>query len=100
MIAIRKETSAFADFNNRELLEIDNEHLLCFIRFNHQRPSERVLVVANFDANPQYLNLDTVNGRGIKLYGHFIDLYSGRSPTRHDRRIVLQPYQFYWLTDI
>ncbi|MGZ8908077.1 MAG: alpha-glucosidase C-terminal domain-containing protein, partial [Methylobacter sp.] len=100
MIAIRKETSAFADFNNRELLDVDNEHLLCFIRFNHLRPSERVLVVANFDANPQYLDLDVISGRGINLYGQFVDLYSGRSPAQYDRRIVLQAYQFYWLTEI
>jgi amylosucrase len=100
MIAIRKETSSFADFNNRELLDVNNEHLLCFIRFNHQRPSERVLVVANFDANPQYLDLDVISGIGINLYGHFIDLYSGRNPAQYGSRIVLQGYQFYWLTEI
>jgi amylosucrase len=100
MIAIRKETSAFADFNNRELLDINNEHLLCFIRFNHQRPSERVLVITNFDAKPQYLDLEVLSSKGINLYGKFTDLYSGRSPTQYDRRIVLQAYQFYWLTEI
>ena len=98
MIAIRKETSAFADFNNRELLNVNNEHLLCFIRFNYQRPPERVLVVVNFDANPQYLDLDDIGGRGANLKGHFIDLYSGSKPARFDRWIVLQPFQFYWLT--
>jgi len=100
MIAIRKETSAFADFNDRELLDVNNEHLFCFIRFNYQRPSERVLVVANFDANPQYLDLEVISARGIKPYGQFIDLYSGKSPAQYDRRIVLQAYQFYWLTEI
>lgn len=99
MIAIRKEMSAFADFNNREILETDNEHLLCFIRFNYQRPSERVLVVANFDSNPQYLDLDVLNNRGIKLNG-LTDLYTGRNPAQIDRRIALQAYQFYWLTDL
>ncbi|CAG0941695.1 partial amylosucrase, partial [Candidatus Brocadiaceae bacterium] len=77
MIAIRKEISAFADFNNRELLTINNEHLLCFIRFNHQRPSERVLVIANFDAEPQYLNLEEISNKGINPYAQFIDLYTG-----------------------
>ncbi|PPD46324.1 MAG: alpha-amylase [Methylobacter sp.] len=100
MIAIRKETSAFADFNNRELLDAQNEHVLCFNRFNHQRPSERVLVVANFDANPQYLDLDINIGRGVNLHGQFIDLYSGQKPTQYDRRIVLQGHQFYWLTEM
>jgi len=100
MIAIRKETSAFADFNNRELLDAHNEHLLCFNRFNHQRPSERVLVIANFDASPQYLDLDSHTGRGINFHGQFIDLYSGQKPTQQDSRIVLQGHQFYWLTEM
>lgn len=100
MIAIRKETSAFADFNNRELIDVDNEHLLCFIRFNHQRPSERVLVIANFDANPQYLDLYLLRSHGIDPYGQFIDLYTGSKPAQFEQRIVLQGFQFYWLTQI
>lgn len=100
MIAIRKETSAFADFNNRELLDVNNDHLLCFTRFNHQRPSEKVLVVANFDANPQYLDLDVLSGKGMSFHRQFIDLYSGRNPAQYGRRIVLQAWQFYWLTEI
>ncbi|ESS71834.1 amylosucrase Ams [Methyloglobulus morosus KoM1] len=100
MIAIRKETSAFADFNSRELLDVNNEHLLCFIRFNHQRPSERVIVIANFDAKPQHLDLEVISGKGINLYGQFNDLYTGRNIAQYDRQIVLQAYQFYWLTEI
>lgn len=100
MISIRKETSAFADFNNRELLDVNNEHLLCFVRFNHQRPSERVLVIANFDASPQYLDLEVVSGIGITLHARFIDIYSGKRPAQYDRRIVLPAYHFYWLTEI
>jgi amylosucrase len=98
MIAIRKEISAFADFNNREILDTNNEHLLCFIRFNHLRPSERVLVVANFDGSPQYLDLEAIGSYGIDRYGQFIDLYTGSKPAQFDQRIVLTPYQFYWLT--
>ncbi|WGV25233.1 amylosucrase [Halotia branconii] len=99
MIAIRKEISAFADFNNRELLHLENEHLLCFIRFNHQRPSEKVLVVANFDANPQYLYLDSLRNTGFNIYGQFVDLYSGIKPEQYDGRITVEGYQFYWLTE-
>jgi len=99
MIAIRKEISAFADFNNRELLQIDNPHLLCFMRFDPQRPSEKVLAIANFDANPQYLDLETISNAGFSVYSRFVDLYSGKMPSQHDGRIVLHGYQFYWLTD-
>ena len=100
MIAIRKETSAFADFNNRELIDVDNEHLLCFMRFDHQRPSERVLVIANFDSKPQYLDLYLLRSSGIDPYGQFIDLYSGSKPAQFEQRVVLQGFQFYWLTQI
>lgn len=99
MIAIRKETSAFADFNNREIVDVDNEHLLCFTRFDHLRTSERVLVIANFDSHPQYLDLELLRSQGINPYAQLIDLYSGSSPAQFEQRIVLQPFQFYWLTD-
>ncbi|MBH8554230.1 alpha-glucosidase C-terminal domain-containing protein [Nostocaceae cyanobacterium CENA357] len=99
MIAIRKEISAFADFNNRELLHLENEHLLCFIRFNHQRPSEKVLVIANFDANPQYLYLESLRNTGFNVYSRFVDLYSGTKPEQCDSCITLEGYQFYWLTE-
>jgi amylosucrase len=99
MIAIRKEISAFADFNNRELLHVNNEHLLCFVRFNHQRPSEKVLVVANFDANPQHLDIELLRSTGFNIYSRFIDLYSGTKPLQSDGHITLQGYEFYWLTE-
>ena len=51
----------FADFGNRELLDVNNEHLLFFSRFNPQRSSEKVL----FNAVFQYLDLIFSNGRGI-----------------------------------
>ncbi|OUC16145.1 MAG: alpha-amylase [Alkalinema sp. CACIAM 70d] len=99
MIAIRKEISAFADFDNRELLTIENEHLLCFTRFNHQRPSEKVLVIANFNAQPQSIELEALRLAGFNLYGQWIDLYSGRKPDQDDRGIVLEGFQFCWLTE-
>ncbi|MGR8929390.1 MAG: alpha-amylase family glycosyl hydrolase [Gammaproteobacteria bacterium] len=100
MIAIRKETSAFADFNNRELVDAGNEHLLCYIRFNHQRPSEQVLVVANFDDQPQYLDLNNIKSAGVDPNGQFIELISGSKPAQYEQQIVLQGFQFYWLTQI
>ena len=51
MIAVRKEISVFADFNNRELIEVENENLFVFGRYNLNKPSDQVLVVANFNGN-------------------------------------------------
>jgi amylosucrase len=98
MIAIRKEISAFADFNNREILYLENPHLLAFVRFNHLRPSELVLVVANFNNQPQFFDLDSLVPTVFSSHDRLIDLHSGRSPSQSSSRIVLQAYQFYWLT--
>ena len=48
MIALRKETTAFADFDNRQLLAVDNPHLLVFSRNDPQNSRNRVLVIGNF----------------------------------------------------
>jgi amylosucrase len=100
LIAIRKETSAFADFNNRELVDTDNIHLLCFIRYNHVRQSERVIIIANFDAQTYALPLAQLKGHGVHEDAQFIDLFSGRRPGQENGQIVLEPYQFYWLTEL
>ncbi len=99
MIAVRKEISAFADFNNRELLQVNNQHILCYIRFDRTHSSEKVLVIANFHAQPQYLDLEDLRYKGIDPHHRFIDLYSGKTPARHDSRIVLPGYKFYWLKE-
>ena len=41
LIAVRKTIPAFADFNNRELLTVDNEHLFAFLRSHPQKPGRR-----------------------------------------------------------
>jgi amylosucrase len=57
LIAVRKSTPAFADFNNRELLDVPNPHLFVFLRTHPTMQTDSVLVVANFDLQPQYLDL-------------------------------------------
>lgn len=100
MIAVRKETAAFADFNNRELLDLDNEHLFAFIRFNHEYTSDRVIVVANLDGKPHKLGLDALFKWGLSAHGTpLTDILTGRSPTRYQNELVFQPFQFYWLSE-
>lgn len=99
MIAVRKETAAFADFNNRELLDLENEHLFAFIRFNHEYASDRVIVVANLDGKSHKLDLDNLFKRGFSAHGSLTDIVTGRSPTRYQDELILQPFQFYWLSE-
>ncbi|MBT8122198.1 MAG: alpha-glucosidase C-terminal domain-containing protein [Gammaproteobacteria bacterium] len=99
MIAVRKSTPAFADYNNRTLIETGNTHLFVFIRNNPYVPVDRVLVVANFDGSPQSLTLSDLGNRGYFEYGQLRDLYSGEAPSQYKDQLVVPPYRFYWLTD-
>lgn len=99
LIAVRKDTPAFADFNNRELIDVENPHLFVFLRTHPSLAANAVLVAANFDAKPQYLDLDTLNRRGLFRYGQIIDLASGDTPAVFNNRVVVPPYHFYWLAN-
>ena len=74
MIAVRSEIPAFADFNNRELRDTGNPHLFAFCRVNPQYASDRVLVVANFDANPQHVEVEDLTQTGFMQHSQLHDL--------------------------
>ena len=97
MIAARKEIPAFADFNSRELVELDNPHLLAFSHFDHQQAGARVLVVGNFDDRPQHLELKQLRRLGFCQLGGARDLYSGESPPLFNDQLAIPPFGFYWL---
>ncbi len=99
MIAVRKATPAFADYNNRELLTVTNPHLFVFLRTHPEQTGEMVLVVANFDVNQQYLDLSELGNRGLFQYCQVVDLYSGEYPEQFDDRLIVPPRRFFWLTD-
>ena len=99
MIAVRKCISAFADYNNRELLVTDNPHLFVFMRSDPFRQGEDVLVVGNFDAMPQSLTLGEL-GKSICFDpARLRDLNSGEAPRLFKDQLVVPPYSFYWLSD-
>lgn len=99
LIAVRKGTPAFADFNNRELVEVDNPHLFAFLRTPPSLQGNAVLVVANFDASPQYLDIEAMSMRGHFRFGQLQDLASGHTPAQFDGRLVVPPCRFYWLAE-
>jgi len=99
MIAVRKEIPAFSDFNNRDLIHVDNPHLFVFSRFDMARTTGSILVVVNFDAHPQYLDMEHPNIKTTLSYGHSTDLISGETPSLFKGQLVIPPYHFYWLAD-
>ncbi len=99
MIKVRKEIRAFGDFNNRELINLDNSHLLAFLRLDPQEKNP-ILIIGNFDASYQYLDLADLDSNMLKFNDDedIIDLYSGEPPTMFKNQLVLSPFRFYWLS--
>jgi len=96
MIAVRKEIPAFADYNNRELINVENPHLFLFARFDQQSIHSRVLVVGNFDAHSQYLDLDVLRQLGFFRFDNTIDLISGERPPVFNDRLAIPAFGFFW----
>lgn len=100
LIAVRKGISAFADFNNREMVLSGNDHLLVYLRTDPMHTGEAVLVVANFDGQPQHLDLAALGYRGLFRYGTPRDLASGAIPPLSEgQQLEVPPYHCYWLSE-
>ena len=99
MIAARKTIPAFSDYNNRQLIETGNSHLLAFWRTHPEQHKASVLVVGNFDATPQSLDLSILGNQGLFLYGNVRDINTGETPALYKEQLVIPPYRFYWLTE-
>jgi amylosucrase len=99
MIEIRTSIPAFADFNNRELLEIEDPSLFAFLRTPPDLRGEPVLVVANFGLEPATLDPVEIGRRGLFRYGAVVDLFSGELIDLERELIVVPRCGLRWLTD-
>ncbi|MDZ4142164.1 MAG: alpha-amylase family glycosyl hydrolase [Methylotenera sp.] len=97
LIAVRKEISAFADHNNRELLEVENPHLFVFSRFDNINNFSRVLVIANFDAKPQTLDVEKLRKKGFFQHDLARDIHTGDSVSVINAVLEIPALGFYWL---
>ena len=100
LIAVHKELDAFADFNNRDLVDVDNPHLFVFERYHLQKPADRVLVVANFDRKSQRLDLDQLPRWSQSHQGQLVDAVTGQTPEKFGNTVVIPRFGFYWLTEV
>ncbi len=99
MIALRKEISAFADFDNRQLLAVDNPNLLVFSRNEPQNSRNRVLVLVNFNDAAQTLSAGALRPYGFFLADGMKDVCSGERVEPTADRLVLPPLACLWLVD-
>jgi len=99
MITLRKELNAFADFDNRQLLAVDNRHLLVFLRSDMHNARNRVLVVSNFHTDAQRLPLGTLRPYGLFQQNVMRDICSGESVTVDNEAVMIPPLACCWLVD-
>ena len=97
MIAIRKEISAFADKNNRELLSVDNPHLFVFSRFDQTTSCSRILVIGNFDTKAQLLPLEQMRRLGFFQHDSVKDLFTGEAISLKENKFSIPALSFNWL---
>jgi amylosucrase len=97
LIRIRRRQAAFADLNNRELMALENEHLIGMLRFKPSQPAERVFVIANFDTDPHVLNLHSLSAYGLQAGRTLLDLIDGHALPVQDGHIVVAALGFHWL---
>ncbi len=98
LISLRKATDAFADFNTRDMIDINNDAIFGFVRYNVTNPSDKVLVLANLSNNAQKVTLEEIAKAAYTEPEQLLDLWSGKPPQSYDESMVFNGFQFYWLT--
>ena len=102
MISVHKEIDAFADFNNRDVIDVENPYLFVFERYHPSKPADRVLVVSNFSDKPQQLNLGQLGGWGKNVHARktqLLDVVTEQTPEQFNNTLVVPGYHFYWLVE-
>lgn len=99
LIMLRKQLPVLADFNNRQILDNDNPHLLTMMRPAMNANQESLLVVANFDRSNHHLNLNSLRRAGY-AQGELYDLYDQQVvPVIMGHLIEVPAAGFYWLVE-
>jgi amylosucrase len=99
LVALRKEIPAFADFDNRQIIAVENTNLLVFARTDPENCRCRVLVACNFNVEPQALKVGVVSAHGFFQSGGMKDLCSGQTVREEDGLVTIPPLSFFWLED-
>lgn len=99
LITVRKAVFAFADFDNRQLLTVSNPNLLVYLRTEPKMRQNKVLVVANFNTEPQTLQVDEVSSAILFPHSVATDLVSVTDFELIDRCITVPARGFLWLAE-
>lgn len=100
LIKIRKQQTAFADLNNREIINLGNDSIFCFVRHDYLEPTNSVIIMANFSDKPQKISIhhffEKINTYPFKLY----DIWLNNQVHIVSDHIVFNGFEFKWLKDM
>ncbi len=98
LIAIRKQTSLFADENNCVLHPISNPHILVYERTS--KIEDGILMVCNMDEAEQQLTLTDLTKSHFRNFFKMKDLVTNKIVKPKEGQLNLKPYQSFWLISI
>lgn len=99
LIGLRKETTAFADLDNRQLIEHDNQNLILFMRMDPANSRNKVLVIANFNGAPQTLSFDVLKSAGFVKPEGIKNICTGSRVDISDTVLTIPAQTCLWLAD-
>ncbi|WP_422349417.1 amylosucrase [Flagellimonas sp.] len=95
LISVRKANPVLADTNNLVLHQSGNNHILVFERT--QGAKKGMIVICNFDENPQVIDSGWLMKLGYFTKGNPKDLVANKKIDVKSGLLELQPYQMIWL---
>ncbi len=95
LISIRQNNPVFADKSLPLLYHTGNNHVLVFERKSDK--GEGIMVLCNFDENPQVVEPSWIKKLGYFTQGEPLDLVSGDTIETNSGLLELLPYQMLWL---
>jgi amylosucrase len=98
LIATRKRISTFADYNNRDLLDANNDHIFAFLRDDPSRSVPGVLVAANFSLQAQTFAADELLRRSGLDRDLLMDLATGERIVTEGGNLTIPRYRCLWLS--
>ncbi len=100
LIGIRKQSPEFADYDTRELVDHDNQHILGILRWHPTNPALKALALFNFSEDEASFSMAAVE-RHWPHHEHrrLIDKVTLRRPQIEDGRVHLEPFDFIWMQD-
>jgi amylosucrase len=96
LIGLRKQNPVLADRTNQVLHAVGNDHLFVFERKGEA--GDGLLVIANFDDQPQVINASWLSGLGYVREGGYHNLIDGSRREVRSGLLETAPFELLWIS--